>query len=213
MAEFDLKLSDFYINKEDIITEYPWSVITYKPNHTNFSVMKKAFQEFQKISNREISHLTENYSEKNFQIKNQIMISVTFFKEKPEALSTVFRHSSWPKNTVRVLNRYYRIPERRDIIFSKKLSRGLVLMLDDQTKKSFHEGYNCVFFSRLSAYSNSMQFMVQTFNKGSSQFQWTFSPKTLYLVCPYPEAPRCWQLCSFCSFNNQPLKILNRQIT
>jgi hypothetical protein len=133
--------------------------------------------------------LHKNYAAEAF--KECSALSITFDNDQPVVVSSILARSCWPKNTYRILNRFWKVHEHR----LTALDRSAKATELSETVKA-HVDYaenilkaDLVFMSRQ---YNHWQNLASDYLKKKTGIEFNYNDHR-YLVCDNPQDQTCWQ--------------------
>ncbi len=139
--------------------------------------------------------LSLNYKTQRLALENQSAFSVAYCDGTPYMAATIWQRDCFPRNTARIFNRFYKIPETRDQQFSKKVSQGILELAKQQIQTCNNLGFEYAFVSRPQNRRRSLLHVVEVLSQVSPS-SWEV-PEDLFLVCPDRACVSCWQLVAY----------------
>ncbi len=146
------------------------------------------FDKLREQQYRDRSHrLWENYSS-DF-LKYSIALTICFDKDNnPEMCSSIASRDCWPTNAYRILNRTWKISNKKQIM--PEISQAMGLTTANQIKWLNNNTTNHLYF--ISRQTNN--WMTWVVNNFARQFNLEFIiSETKYLTCPNECDDTCWQ--------------------
>jgi len=152
--------------------------------------LDKLFEQLRIQQHSDITHpLYKNYSAQDF--KSCAALSITFDNNDPIVASSILARTCWPKNTYRILNRFWKVHEHR----LTALDRSTKATALSETAKA-HVAYaentleaDLVFMSR--QYDHWQNLAVH-YLKEKTGIEFKYD-NYRYLVCDNSQDQTCWQ--------------------
>jgi hypothetical protein len=152
--------------------------------------LDKLFEQLRIQQHSDITHpLYKNYSAQDF--KSCAALSITFDNDNPVVASSILARPCWPKNTYRILNRFWKVHEHR----LTALDRSAKATALSETAKA-HVEYaentlksDLVFMSR--QYDHWQNLAVH-YLKEKTGIEFKYD-NNRYLVCDNSQDQTCWQ--------------------
>ena len=152
--------------------------------------LDKLFEQLRIQQHSDITHpLYKNYSAQDF--KSCTALSITFDNDQPVVVSSILARPCWPKNTYRILNRFWKVHEHR----LTALDRSAKATALSETAKA-HVAYaentlkaDLVFMSRQ---YNHWQHLAVYYLKEKTGIEFKYD-NYRYLVCDNSQDQTCWQ--------------------
>ena len=152
--------------------------------------LDRLFEQLRNQQHNDISHpLYKNYSSEIF--KACAALSITFDKDQPVVASSILSRTCWPKNSYRILNRFWKVHKHR----LTALDRSAKVTALSETAKA-HVEYaehtlkaDLVFISRQ---YNHWQNLAVYYLKEKTGIDFKYND-CRYLVCDNPQDQTCWQ--------------------
>jgi hypothetical protein len=131
-----------------------------------------------------------NYSKDSFQ--DCSALSITFDNDKPICCGSILRKPFWPKDTYRILNRFWKVADER---FELLNNSNKMLRISDFVKTQLEYSRDflnskLIFISRQE--ENWQHFFIDTI-KNNTGYVWQADVKHYYQTCLTPNDDSCWQ--------------------
>ena len=190
-------------------TNISW--ITFEPKERP-DLVKKTLEVCALISKDDIK-LAENYSEKRFDMENQIAISLGFIKDECVSLATLYYRKMFGEKVLRTMNRYWRKK-------SVRVQKGMIPptsnissfdIIPKHLEIAKKKGFECLFISRQEEASKYFRWLSLKLNKVTG-YEWLYTNEKVQVCNPETEYA-CCQYIIYCSLDNitipKPLIIKN----
>lgn len=134
--------------------------------------------------------LHSNYNLFNFQ--EALVLSITFDNDIPVCCSSILNRNCWPKNTYRILNRFWKVKSERFILLN---TGNKMLRISHAIKSQLEFCQNnldaeLIFISR---YENNWQKFMLDCIKNNTNYVWNKDVNYRYQTCDNAEDDTCWQ--------------------
>ena len=137
----------------------------------------------------------DNYTKKRFNLDEQEEMTVVYLKRKLIAFSSLYSRDYYPKNTSRVLNRFWKSPQIRKINKSYWLLSKYMLVF--QLKKATLLNKQAVFISVEGKKERWLSRFIA--EAGKEEPRWIHLTNKFYKVAPGDDVS-CWQLIAYLPF-------------
>lgn len=185
--------------------------ITFEPNE-NSSLLKEAKAlQLQACKNNDF--LSQNYLPKNYNLDEQIAITLGLFQNKWISFTSLYHRSFFGNNVARTMNRYWKLPEFRinsNIIQENNIHSLSIIPQHIKIAKKYN--FNSLFISRE---FNSFRWFkkLSKILTEKTEIKWIAHPNKV-LICNNPRISSCWHNILYCSLDQKtfPNGVLNDRV-
>ena len=161
-------------------------VPNFYPNET------KELNEYMSSASKNDDRLAENYKDLDY-FKFPFVTTVKRDSKIIEC-GTGYTCSVYPKNTVRVMNRYYRTPTSRPTVTTEYARPSKLAVIEQQLEMAKRFNFNFAIITRDRAKRHLTKFADALTSK--SNYVWEVSDKKC-LITPNDKNPRAWQYIAY----------------